>query len=196
MGEAARKRVTVDEFLAWNSDDDRHYELVGGEIVAMAPPANGHALIVANIVASIGARLKPPCRILSEVGIRLPFRNDTYYQADAAVTCLPIDPKQHGLLSPVVIVEVFSPSTMAHDKAVKLVDYRHIPSVEAIVFIASDEKRVELWRRGQDLWTVVELESKDRLALETLGFDIAVEALYEGLDLPQNADAPRADRQS
>jgi Uma2 family endonuclease len=196
MGEAARKRITIDEFLAWDSGDDRHYELVGGEIVAMSPPSPFHGAIVANAAIAIGQKLKPPCRVVSEAGIRLSWRNDAYYQADLAVTCTPLKQDDWAMPNPVVIIEVFSPSTMAHDKAVKLVDYRHIPSVEAIVFIASDERRVELWRRGQDLWTVVELESGGRLALDVLEFDIPVEALYEGLDLSQNADAPRADHQS
>jgi Uma2 family endonuclease len=88
-----------------------------------------------------------------------------------------------------IIIEIFSPSTMAHDKAVKLADYRHIPSVETIIFIASDEKRVELWRRGTDLWTVTEIEGGGRLPFESFGFDIPVEALYEGLDLSQAASA-------
>jgi Uma2 family endonuclease len=189
MGEAALRRITVDEFLVWDGDPDRRYELIAGEIVAMTPPANAHAVIVSNVIHLIRLQLKPSCRVLSEAGIILSDRNDTYYQADAAVTCSPIPPRRHGITKPVVIVEVFSPSTMAHDKAVKLADYRHIPSVQAIVFIASEEKRVELWRRGTDLWTVVELESGGVVPFDAIGFDIPVEALYEGLDLSQAAGA-------
>jgi Uma2 family endonuclease len=189
MGEAALRRITVDEFLAWDSGDDLRYELVGGEIVAMTPPANAHVIIVNNTKDAIKEKLKPPCRVYSEIGIILSDRNDTYYQADVAVICSPIPPRDHGVTKPVIIIEVFSPSTMAHDKAVKLADYRHIPSVQAIVFIASEEKRVELWRRGTDLWTVIELEASGILQLDAIGFDIPVEALYEGLDLSQAAGA-------
>ena len=45
MGEAALRRITVDEFLTWDGDPDRRYELVAGEIVAMAPPSLHHAFI-------------------------------------------------------------------------------------------------------------------------------------------------------
>ena len=182
MGEAALRRITVDEFLNWNSGDDLSYELVGGEIVAMTPPANAHVTIVGNAYYAIRTRIKPPCQVFSDVGIILTDRNDTYYQADLAVSCSPVEPREHGITKPVIVVEVFSPSTMAHDKAVKLADYRHIPSVQAILFIASEEKRVELWRRGTDLWTVVELEPGATIPLDAIGFDIPVEALYEGLD--------------
>jgi Uma2 family endonuclease len=189
MGEAALKRVTVDEFLSWDGDPNRRYELVAGAIVAMAPPSSFHSVIAANTIGLIGQKLKAPCRAASEAGIRFSWRNDAYYQADIAITCTPVVRGDWALPNPIVIVEVFSPSTMAHDKAVKLIDYRRIPSVDAIVFIDSDEKRVEFWRRGPDLWTVTELEADDVLPFDMLGFDIPVEALYDGLDFSQGADS-------
>lgn len=187
MGEAALRRITVDEFLTWDSGDDRRYELVGGEIVAMAPPGPYHSIIAGNAAIAIGQRLKARCRIATEAGIRLSWRDDAYYQADLAVSCTPPVRGDWALPEPVVIVEIFSPSTMAHDKAVKLTDYRHIPSVQAILFIASEERRVELWRRGTDLWTVTELEPGANIPLDAIGFDIPVEALYEGLDFTDGA---------
>jgi Uma2 family endonuclease len=189
MGEAALRRITVDEFLAWDGDPDRRYELIAGEIVAMAPPSLHHALIAANAIGEIRQRLKPPCKVLSEAGIRLAWRNDMYYQADIAVTCSPLDRDQWGTPDPIVIIEILSPSTEAHDRSVKLVDYRHIPSVREIVLVASNDKKVEHWRREGAGWTVVDLEAADRIDFRAIGFDIAVEALYEGLDLSQAAGA-------
>jgi Uma2 family endonuclease len=193
MGEAALRRITVDEFLSWDGDPNRRYELVAGVIVAMTPPSPFHGVIAAKAAAAIGQKLKPPCQVVSEAGIRFSWRNDAYYQADLAITCSPLTRGDWAVPNPIVIIEVFSPSTMAHDKAVKLIDYRHIPSVAAILFIASDEKQVELWRRGADLWTVIELESGGIVPLsDAIGFDIPVEALYEGLDLSQGADDHKA----
>jgi Uma2 family endonuclease len=45
MAEPAEKRWTVEEFLAWDDGTDRRYELVAGQIVAMAPPSEAHATI-------------------------------------------------------------------------------------------------------------------------------------------------------
>src|SRR5579859_65733 len=105
MGEAARKHFTVDEFLAWQGDSDTRYELVHGEIVAMAPVLNAHSQIVTNATGEIRQRLKPPCRVLGEVGIRLPNREDTFYEADLAIVCSPWDPMVRGIRDPVVIIE-------------------------------------------------------------------------------------------
>src|SRR5438132_7477230 len=39
MSEPAIRGMTVDEFLRWEDGTDTRYELVGGFVVAMAPPA-------------------------------------------------------------------------------------------------------------------------------------------------------------
>jgi Uma2 family endonuclease len=189
MGEAALKSVTVDEFLVWGGDSQQHYELIRGEIVAMAPTLNAHAQIVANASGEVRARLKSPCRVMNEVGIRLASRNDTYYEADVAVVCSPVDPRGRGIREPIVIIEVLSPSTMSKDSGIKLADYRRIWSVKEVVLIHSEEKHVELWRRGQDAWTVIDLEAADRVALVSVEIDFPVEALYDGLDFSQGAAA-------
>jgi Uma2 family endonuclease len=189
MGEAALRRMTVDEFLVWDGEGDRRYELIGGEIVAMTPPLLFHTAITMKIGAALQRRLKPPCQVLGEAGIRLPWRNDTYYQADLAVTCSPLKQGEWGTPDPIIIIEVLSPSTAAHDRVHKLPDYRRIESVQEILIVASDEKHIEHWRRGDGAWTARELEAADRLEIGTFGFDIPVEALYEGLDFSQGAAA-------
>jgi Uma2 family endonuclease len=189
MGEAARKHFTVDEFLAWEGEENTRYELFSGEIVAMAPPSNAHAQIAANATIQIGQRLKPPCRILNELGIRLPGREDSYYQADAAIVCSSYDPQGRGVRDPVVIIEVLSPSTTIKDSGIKLSDYRRIWSVKEVVLIHGHRQRVEVFRRTQEAWTVIDLEATDRVVLESVGIDFPVETLYEGFQFPQGDTA-------
>jgi len=50
-GRAAEKLMTVDEFLRWDDGTDTRYELVDGQIVAMAPQAG-----VTEQLSSIPAR--------------------------------------------------------------------------------------------------------------------------------------------
>jgi Uma2 family endonuclease len=185
MVEPARKRVTIDDFLVWDGEGDQRYELVASEIVAMAPPSSYHGAIAGGLIAALGQRLKPPCRAISEAGIRFHWRNDAYYQADIAVTCTPLKQGEWGTPNPIVIVEILSPTTMTRDRAVKLADYRRVETVQDIVLIASEERRVEHWRRTQDSWRVTDLTPGDTLRLDSIGFDIAVEALYDGLDFAE-----------
>jgi Uma2 family endonuclease len=182
MGEIICRQMTVDEFLVWDGEGDRRYELVRGEVVEMGRPTNAHGLIVAHVIGEVGQRVKPPCLAITAAGIALSWRNDTYYQADLAVTHGPIRRGDHITPNPVLIVEVLSPTTVAHDRVIKLVDYRHIESVQEIILVASDEKRVEHFRRGDAVWTMKEFVAGDMLPLDSIGFDFPVAALYEGLD--------------
>ena len=100
MAEPAEKHWTVQEFLDWDDGTDRRYELVGGEIVAMAPPSEAHAAIVSNLTIRIGSQLRPPCRVLGEFGVRLPDRDDSFYQFDLAVTCAPADASRRDIAEP------------------------------------------------------------------------------------------------
>jgi len=174
--------MTVEEFLNWNDNTDTRYELVNGEIMAMSPPVPFHGLIAANLTVVLRQQLQPPCRVILEAGIRSE-RDDLYYQADLAVGCTPLTAKDRHVPDPMVIVEVLSPSTQSHDRGVKVADYRTIPSVREIVLVSSTVVHVELWRRTLEGWMVLDLIGRDtRFTLESLGVELTLAAIYEGID--------------
>ena len=94
MAEAARRRWTLEEFLAFDDGTDRRYELFDGEIVAMAPTSDVHGALVARLAVRIGAGLRPPCEVVIEAGIVPPERADSWYEADLAVTCAGLSGRQ------------------------------------------------------------------------------------------------------
>jgi Uma2 family endonuclease len=73
MAEPARTLVTVGEFLRFEGEADRRYQLFGGEIVMMAPPSPTHGALASNISRLVGNQLGRPCRTVSEAGIVLPL---------------------------------------------------------------------------------------------------------------------------
>lgn len=181
MSEPARRPMTVEEFLVWDDGTDTRYELIGGEPVAMAPPSDAHALIAANVVVEFGKRLRPPCRARVEAGIRLPDRDDAWFQADVAVGCGPTSTKP-GTVDPVVIVEILSPSTADHDRGRKLAIYREIPSVQEILLLDSTRCRAELWHReDEQSWVVRDIIGGGTLGFALVDIEIPMSALYEGI---------------
>ncbi|SMH54936.1 Uma2 family endonuclease [Azospirillum agricola] len=181
MSDPARRVMTVDEFLVWDDGTDTRYELIGGEPVAMAPPSPNHGALTVAIAVQIAARLRPPCRVISEAGIRLANRNDSYFQADLAVTCQPLGPALTATPDPTVIVEVLSPSTEGTDRTVKLPAYRNIDSVQEILLISATKRRAELWHRSGDEWRVRDIIGDGVLRFESLDAEIPMTALYDGL---------------
>ena len=180
MAELARKLWTLDEFLAFDDGTDRRYELVRGEIVAIAPPSGIHSVLAGRLALVIGSRLKPPCEVGVEAGIILPDRDDTWYQADLAIGCSGFTPERH-LADPVLIVEVLSPSTSATDLARKLPDYRTLPSLRDILVVSSLEPRIEHFARAADGWKVQDHRGEGVVRIPALGVEVDLAALYHRL---------------
>lgn len=179
MADAALKRMTVDEFLAWDHGTDRRYELVSGEIVAMAPPSPDHGTVAGNLTTQINLQLTPACRVMTEAGIRL-RRDDSFFQADLAVSCVPPDRTHAWAAEPILIIEVLSPTTEEHDRKVKLPEYRELPSVREIVLIDPNRVYCEVHRRQNgSRWLVdIILDQTRSLRLDSISADVPLSAVY------------------
>ena len=181
MTSPAPKRMTLAEFLQWDDGTDRRYELLDGVPVMMAPSLEAHGELAAALAMQLGSRVKPPCRVISEAGIVIPDRADTYYVADLSVTCAPREPGRRMVVEPVLVVEVLSPSTGEVDRWRKVADYRSLPSVQEILVVFSDERRVEVQRRTPDGWRVEDLIGQAEIALSCCDAPVPLEALYRDL---------------
>ena len=180
--------MTVREFLAWDDGTDTRYELVDGRPVAMTPPLLTHAEIVGAAAGQLYANLRPPCRFFVEVGVRIPDRDDIYYQADIAVQCSPLE-HDRWLDAPVLIVEVLSASTAGHDRGRKGFDYRGIPSVREVLFLFTAAVRAEIWRRSADRWIIEDLIGRDALLrLESVGLEFPLGAIYGAIPIEPGAE--------
>jgi Uma2 family endonuclease len=178
MTDAAPKLMTVAEFLEWDDGTDTRYELVYGRVVAMAPASPNHSVIASKIVGALENGLKRPCYVGIEAGVVRPDRDDTFYEADAVVSCTPLVPGMAVIPDPVVVIEVLSPSTLEHDRGRKAYDYRRIGSVQEIVLVSSEQRHVVIWRRRGAKWEVEDLIGDAALELETVAVSIPLVAIY------------------
>jgi Uma2 family endonuclease len=178
MAEHAHRLMSVDEFLRWDDGTDTRYELEDGVVTAMAPPSNAHATVVVNAAVRLANGLagRGVCRVQSETGIRV--SEQTWWQADIAVACGPITPG-HEIADPVLIVEVLSPETRAHDLGRKLDDYKLLPSVREVWMVDSERRWTQVWWRGEDgVWTGRDHVGTATFASGLLDATVALEDLY------------------
>lgn len=182
----AYKLLTVEEFLDCCPNDQRHYQLIDGVIVAMAPPAGRHQIIASRLTAAIVNAVDtnlPGCTTRSQAGIAPRGRTGrNHFETDITVTC------EQGLgykgivAEPLLIVEILSPSTDRDDVYVKLPDYQAIPSVREILYVESERIGAMVYRRQVSSWDTIELNGLEaRLQLETIGLDIALGEIYRGI---------------
>ena len=78
---------------------------------------------------------------------------------------------------------MLSPSTAATDRLLKLDDYRLIPALTDILFVASTQVRIEHWHRQGDVWVVAVRGAGEQLALATFDLTLDIDALYAGLPI-------------
>jgi len=147
MTEPARARMTSDEFIAWAMDRPRgeRYELVAGEIVAMAPERSAHALTKGQVFRRLAEAIEAaglPCTAYPD-GMAVAIDEATTYEPDALVRCGPNLPDDAvKVTDPVIVVEVLSPSTRARDAGAKLEDYFRLPSVRHYLIIKTENRSV------------------------------------------------------
>lgn len=184
-------RMTLDEFLLWDSGDDRRYELIAGEVVMMAPATEPHGTLVMNFGASLRPTLskRPPCRVVAEGAITRPGARDRCYHADVVVTCTPPARGRILIEQPVLIAEVLTPSTESTDRRIKVPDYRAIPGLREILLIDQSRAFVELLRRlGGDHWlTILAIGIDATVTLESLDLELRLADLYRDVELDEDA---------
>lgn len=143
--------MTVAEFLEWSQDDrGTRYELVEGEIRAMAPGSDAHNTIVSNINFLIALHLRgkrPHCRVVSAPGVQPHVRADWNFRIpDLGVTCTPNRLGYIMTPDPILLIEVLSPSN-SQDTWGNVAHYTTVPSVSEIAVFNSTRVRAEVLRR-------------------------------------------------
>lgn len=180
---AERKTWTPEEYLAWERTSELKHELFQGEVFAMAGASREHNLIVSNAIRVLGnALLDRPCEVYpSDLRVKIQATG-LYTYPDASVVCGRPEFEDNvadTLLNPNVIFEVLSESTEGYDRGKKFRQYRTITSLRDYVLVAQDTIQVEHFRRKADgSWSLREAGAGGRLALESIGCDLAVDELY------------------
>ena len=183
----AYKLLTVEEFLDICPNDHRHYQLLDGVIVAMAPPGIPHQIIAINVGTEIKLAVRakrPGCTVRSQAGIApqgVEGRN--HFETDITVTCEPPSRGYRGIAEePLLVVEILSPSTDRDDVFLKLPAYQRIASLQEILYVESERVGATVYRRSSEGWDAIALEGGDaRLELTSIGLELPLSILYEGV---------------
>src|SRR5579872_3242218 len=147
MPAPARARMKADQFIAWamSQPETERYELVGGEIVAMAPERSSHALTKFKVARRLAEAIEAaglPCTVYPD-GMAVQVDDSTVYEPDALVRCGNLLPEDAlNVADPLIVVEVLSPSTRARDAGAKLEDYFRLPSVRHYLILKTENRTV------------------------------------------------------
>ena len=182
--------MTVADFIEWPGDGtDTRYELVDGELRAMAPGADSHNTIVANLIGELWRHLREaglPCRVVSAPGVQPRVRaNWNFRIPDVGVTCAPNKAGEVMTPEPVLLIEVLSPGN-AQDTYENVRANTTLPSVREIVIVHSTAVRAELLVRDENgHWppNATEIGAGGTLAFPSIGAVIPLSEVYAGTHL-------------
>lgn len=178
-------QMSVEAYLDWEPQQEIRYEYVNGEIYAMTGGTIPHNDIAINLLSTLLPQVRAQgCRLnMADVKLQIDA-SGLYYYPDLIVSFDPRDLNARKFIQyPKLIVEVFSPGTADKDRGDKFRDYQRILTLQEYLLISSEKISAECYRRGEGrMWLYYPYAAGDEITLESLGYRIAIEQLYTGVN--------------
>ena len=179
------QRMTVEEFLVWAEAQEKgRYELDNGEIVAMSPEQAQHLRVKGAVFLSLGAAIKRagvPCEAFPD-GATVRIDAHTAFEPDASVNCgRRMDDAELVAPSPVIVVEVLSPSTEHRDHTHKLAHYFRVQSIQHYLIVDPNARLIVHHKRGVGDALETRIVAKGSIKLDPPGLEITAEDVFAGL---------------
>jgi len=179
------QRMSREEFYRWAEAQPKgRYERIDGEVVAMSPERIIHARVKIRVWQSLDRAIRRAgvsCEALPD-GVTVEVDDGTDYEPDAVVNCGdPLAGDSLAATSPVVVVEVLSPSTQSKDAVEKLAGYSRVSAVQHYLLVQSHRRGVIHHRRVADRFET-RLLTAGEIVLDPPGITVSVEEFYA--DLP------------
>jgi Uma2 family endonuclease len=175
--------LTIPAFLAWCERQERgRYELVDGEVVAMTSESAAHASAKAQVWRALAEAIEQraaSCEaFIGGLGVAVAAR--TVYVPDSLVNKGErISPDAMLAPTPVIIVEILSPSSRHIDTTVKLAGYFKLASLAHYLVVDLERHTVLHYRRqGADEPILLSIVTEGVIRLDPPGLDLALSEIF------------------
>jgi Uma2 family endonuclease len=181
------RRMTVAEYLDFDEASEIRNEFIDGEIIAMAGGTGNHGALIAYTIVALANALGDRDCVVRASTMRVRIDAAKYVYPDVSVVCgqsIYEDKNETVLLNPTFVVEVTSPSSLAHDHVDKVAWYGSVSSIQG--YLVLDQQRVfaESYTRAEDGWRLRQyFDRAAGIALEALGCSLSLESVYRGIAL-------------
>ncbi len=168
--------IGVDEYLAGEQLSEIKHELIYGVVYAMSGVSIYHECLFRNLYLRIGHHLRDsPCTLYSsDMKLRV---DDHFFYPDLIVTCEDRDQHDYYRDSPVIIVEILSPTTHRHDRTTKREHYVTIPTLLNYVLVEQDRTEVIVLQRHTG-WRTDRYGPEDQVRLGGIALTLPVADIY------------------
>lgn len=191
MSTFANPCLTPEQYLEIERQADIKSEYYRGEMFAMSGGTSRHSRLTARLALLFGRQLEETdCTVYSsDLRVRV-SQTGLYTYPDLSIVCGEVwllDKERDTLLNPILLAEVLSPSTEAHDRGFKFEHYRSIPSLQHYLLVAQERMQVDLFTRDGARWALTSAsQPEEKLQLEAIGCEILMSICTGILTLDRN----------
>ena len=178
------KKMTPEEYLAFERASEEKHEYINGIIVAMSGASRAHNLIAINVGSKIHQALNGKnCEAYpSEMRVFVP-ETGLYTYPDLSVVCGEPEFQDSGLdtlLNPVLLIEILSDSTESYDRGLKFENYRSIKSLREYILVSQNRPSVEKYvMHGDGFWLLSSVKGLDaKITLESIDCPLNLNEVY------------------
>ena len=185
-----KTKISVEDYLEGEKISPLKHEFVEGEVYAMAGTSDNHARIAGNTFTALSIHLRDSsCEpFASEIKVRVAI--NIFYYPDILVSCEENPENPYFRNSPILIIEVTSPSTERIDRQEKLLAYQRIQSVQEYVVIDQHRINIELHRRQSNgNWITYFFDETDtEVEFQSVDLTLQISEIYRRVRFETNAD--------
>ncbi|SDZ75514.1 Endonuclease, Uma2 family (restriction endonuclease fold) [Thiothrix caldifontis] len=184
--------ITPEDYLAGERDAPFRHEYVHGQAYAMAGAADGHVRVSGNAFAFLKNHLRGSGCSVYMADMKVRVKQDTaFFYPDVMVTCDPADlQRSHFKQSPILVIEVLSPSTEGYDRGGKFALYRELDSLQEYVLIDPRAYQVDVFRRNAlGRWELFAAHGETAtIEFASVGCECTMHDLYEDVNFALEAE--------
>ena len=190
--EIVRIPASEEEFFALTEEVPYKIEYHNSEITTMGLTTPWHE----KLVMTLGGILynlffdKDEFSILgSNAGVQIPRFEGGYYLPDVTVVKgdFNLIEKSNCIISnPYIVIEILSKSTAKYDRGEKLPEYKHLDSLQQIIFVSQDKMEVESYERTEkpNTW-LNQTWTQGEESLEIFGQPVFLKDIYRKIQFPK-----------
>ncbi len=186
MAIQTERKMTVEDYLAWEERQEVKHEYIDGEIYEMSGGTGNHSKIAMKIALALGVLVNLLDYSFHSSQMRIRISETRYVYPDLSLVRgneAYEDARELSLLNPVFVVEVTSPSSETYDRQDKLDFYLKVPSIEAYLIVDQDRPRVDLLTRAEAGWNVRAFNQLDDvIPLPMLNCELPMSAVYRDIE--------------
>jgi Uma2 family endonuclease len=167
-----------------SSEASRRYELIDGVLYDMTGSSPEHSDLAGQIDFQFRLQLgrSGPCRTHRDQYVAIPGSSPLC--PDVVLTCDVADRdkdkrlKPFRIQSPLIVVEVLSPSTEKFDRGEKFARYQLCPTLEVYILASQYEPHIEVYRRA-NAWQQEIFTAGQNIHLDQLDLELPIDEIYE-----------------